>query len=97
MIARRPCASSRRNTSVMTMVGTTILVDSAKFAPPVIIRAIGDADTLFGGMGLPDGALDQIRQTDPAMVEIEKVKLMKLSAYSGSTQRTAGKVPKVIK
>jgi len=85
------------STTNFRCVGTTILVDSAKIAPPVVIRAIGVADTLFGGMGLPDGALDQIRQTDPAMVEIEKVKLMKLSAYSGSTQRAAGKVPKAVK
>lgn len=74
-------------------VGTTILVDETKIASPVVIRAIGDSDTLFGGMNLPGGVLDDIRLTDPKMVEIEPVQKMRMPAYSGTTTFKLAKVP----
>ncbi|MCW5937981.1 MAG: DUF881 domain-containing protein [Fimbriimonadaceae bacterium] len=66
-------------------VGTTILVDDSKIASPVIIRAIGETETLFGAMNLPGGVLDELRQVDPNMVEIQPVERMRLAAFSGST------------
>ncbi len=66
-------------------VGTTILVDETKVASPIVIRAIGEADVLFGGMSLPGGILDQIRMTDPKMVEIQVADSLMLPAFSGTT------------
>lgn len=78
-------------------VGTTILVDATKIATPVVVRAVGDAKTLFGGMNLPGGVLDEIRMTDPKMVEIEIVDKMRLSAYTGTTNFKVAKVPEAKK
>ena len=80
-------------TSNFRCVGTTILVDGFKIASPVVIRAIGDADTLYGGMNLPGSVLDDLRQTDPNMVEIEPVQKMRLPAFSGTTSFKVAKVP----
>jgi len=66
-------------------VGTTILVDEYKIASPVVVRAIGDSDTLFGAINLPGGILDEIRRTDPKMVEVDPVQKMRLPGYSGPT------------
>jgi len=66
-------------------VGPVILVDGSRIASPVVIRAIGDPDTLVGAINLPGGALYELRQTDPAMVEVEKVRKHILPAYTGST------------
>jgi len=74
-------------------VGTTILVDEVKIASPVIIRAIGDSDTLFGGMNLPGGILDKIRETDANMIEIEPVQKMRIPAFSGAMSFKFAKVP----
>lgn len=74
-------------------VGTTILVDEVKIASPIVIRAIGDKDTLYGGMNLPGGVLDEIRQTDPKMVEIQPVDKMVLPAFSGTTTIKVAAVP----
>ncbi len=73
--------------------GTTILIDSVKIATPILIRAIGDPDTLYGAMNLPGGALQEIRSVDPGMVQIDSVKKHRLPAYAGATTRTFLKVP----
>ncbi|RYG44302.1 DUF881 domain-containing protein [bacterium] len=74
-------------------VGPTILVDDVKIASPVVIRAIGDADTLAGGMNLPGGILAEFRTSDSEMVSLEKVEKMTLPAYAGSTDFKTAKVP----
>lgn len=74
-------------------VGPTILVDDVKIASPVVLRAIGDPETLYGGMNLPGGILAEFRAGDPEMVAIEKVKRMTLPAYAGSTEYKIAKVP----
>jgi uncharacterized protein YlxW (UPF0749 family) len=79
--------------SSIRCVGPTILVNDIKIAPPVIIRAIGEPDTLFGGMSLPGGVLSSIRETDAAMVQLEKVKMQELSPYIGTTTIRFLKVP----
>lgn len=66
-------------------VGTTILVDGVKIAPPVVIRAIGDPQVLFSAMNMPGGVLDIIREVDPAMVKIEAVERHQLPAFTAST------------
>ena len=78
-------------------VGTTILVNDVKIASPVVISAVGDADTLLGAMNMPGGVLAEIRQTDPNMVQIDAVKSQLLPEFVGSTSRKFAKAPKVAK
>ncbi len=66
-------------------LGPVVSVNDVRSAPPVVIKAVGDADTLYTGLNIQDGVLDQIRRYDPAMVRIDKKKLLHLSAYAGST------------
>jgi uncharacterized protein YlxW (UPF0749 family) len=74
-------------------VGSTILVDNERLASPVRIRAIGDAETLSGGLNLPGGILDNLRQVHSSMVTLEPVKQMRLAAYKGSTTRRQAVIP----
>ncbi|MCW5938810.1 MAG: DUF881 domain-containing protein [Fimbriimonadaceae bacterium] len=74
-------------------VGTTIHVDEVKIASPVVIRAVGDPETLFGAMTMPGGVVSEIREYDPKMVEIKPVKSLRLPGYSGSTIFKVAKVP----
>lgn len=83
-------------TSSFRCVGPTILVNDVKIASPVRIRAIGDPDTLFGALNTPGGSLAEIRITDANMVQIEKVKMQQLPAFTGTTQRRFAKVPKEV-
>jgi uncharacterized protein YlxW (UPF0749 family) len=75
-------------------VGPTICVDGAKIASPVVIRAIGDPDTLEGALNLPGGVLEELKQLDPDMIQIERVKKHHFPAYTGSTARSMLSVPK---
>lgn len=75
-------------------VGPTILVDGVKIASPVQIRAIGDSETLYGGMLLPGGVLDEIKQFDPKMAKVEVVKKMRMPAFGGSISPKFAEVPK---
>jgi uncharacterized protein YlxW (UPF0749 family) len=75
-------------------VGAVIYVDNVHVAPPIVIRAIGEPQTLKGGMDLPMSILDELRSVDPGMVQMETLKNMRLPAYSGSTARKQAKVPK---
>ncbi|MFN3729492.1 MAG: DUF881 domain-containing protein [Fimbriimonadaceae bacterium] len=74
-------------------VGNTILVDGVRIATPVVVQAIGDADTLEGGLLIPLGVVAEIRSVDPAMVSLSKVQKMRLPAYRGSTTRRFLTVP----
>ncbi len=78
-------------------VGPVIHVDAVPIASPVVIRALGDSETLQGGLNLPGGVLSEIRQTDANMVQIEMAKTMRLPAYSGPTSKKYSVVPKVKK
>jgi len=75
-------------------VGPTILVNDVKVASPIVIRAIGDTDTLMGAMNLPGGILSQIRSQDQAMVTVERVRKMSVPAFVGTTAYRVGRVPK---
>lgn len=81
------------STSSFRCVGTTILVNDHKIASPVVIRAIGDPEALFGAMNMPGGVLAEIRAFDPGMVQIEKVTKMRIPAYVGTTGRKFAKPP----
>lgn len=75
-------------------VGPVIHVDGVPIASPVTIRAIGDGPTLMGGLNMPLGVLAEIRSADPAMVQIEVLKTMRLPAYQGATSRKYATIPK---
>ena len=78
-------------------VGTTILVNDVKIASPVVIRAVGDPNTLLGAMNMPGGVLAEIRQTDPGMVQIESVKSQELPEFVGNTTHKFAKPAKEAK
>ena len=78
-------------------VGTTILVNDVKISSPVLIRAIGDPNTLLGAMNMPGGVLAEIRQTDPGMVQIEALKNQVLPEFVGNTSRKFAKPTKEVK
>jgi uncharacterized protein YlxW (UPF0749 family) len=75
-------------------VGPTVLVDQQKIASPITIKAIGSSKDLLGGLNLPGGVLDELRQVDPAMVRIETQKVIRMHAWAGSTSWNFGSVPK---
>ncbi len=78
-------------------VGPVIHVDGVPISSPVTIRAIGDGPTLMGGLNLPLGVLAQIRTSDPAMVQLEVLKTIRLPAYQGVTTRRYATIPKDLK
>ncbi len=75
-------------------VGSVIMVDNVRVAPPIVIRAIGDAPTLNGALNLPNGVLSEIRSSDANMATVEVVRKMRLPAYTGSTTHKYAVVPK---
>lgn len=80
-------------TSSIRCVGNTILINDVKIASPVVVRAVGDPDTLYGAMNMPGGVLSEIRIYDPGMVQLEKAKSLMLPAYVGTTARKWAKTP----
>lgn len=73
--------------SSIRCVGPVIHIDGKPVASPVMVRAIGDVNTLMGAIELPGGALSEIRETDPAMVEVDRVKVHRFKAHTGSLTR----------
>jgi uncharacterized protein YlxW (UPF0749 family) len=67
-------------------VGPVIQVNLVPLAPPYIIQAIGDPNTLYGGMNMSNSVLDMLRHNDPNRVRLEKKTKLQLPAYTGSTQ-----------
>lgn len=72
--------------SDLRCVGTTIMVDAQKIAPPIMIQAIGDSHTLLGAINMPGGILTDLRDVDPAMVKVESAKELMIPAFDGSTK-----------
>lgn len=78
-------------------IGPVILVDSQRFATPVVIEAIGKTDVLKGGLSLPGGPIEALQKVDPNMASVESAKWLRLPAYNGPTEFKLGKLPKVKK
>ncbi len=72
--------------------GPVIYIGRTPIASPVVIRAIGDPDTLHGAVTMQGRYLDEIRGNDASMVEVRKMERMLLPAYSGSTEFSYAKV-----
>lgn len=82
------------STSSIRCVGPTVLIDGVRIAAPIKVRGIGDIDTIMGGLTMPGGIIDELKQVNPRMVTIESVKSMTLPAYTGPTSRKFAKVAK---
>ncbi|KUK35348.1 MAG: Uncharacterized protein XD65_0324 [Caldanaerobacter subterraneus] len=48
-------------TSEIRCVGPTIIINSTRYAPPYVIKAIGDPDTLQAALNLKGGIVDTLR------------------------------------
>ncbi len=67
-------------------VGPVIYVNDVKMASPFVIHAIGDPQTLIGALRTPGGVLADIIEADPKMVSIKAMDIVRIPAYTGSTQ-----------
>ncbi len=68
-------------------VGPVVLINNIPTSPPVRVTAIGDPDTLAGGLTMTGGVRDKFAESgDPSMIKVDKVKTPTLTipAYSGS-------------
>jgi uncharacterized protein YlxW (UPF0749 family) len=65
--------------------GPVVQVNGVPTTPPVVIQAIGDPDTMFNALNMRDGVLDVMRRFDPAMAKADKMRMLHLPAYAGST------------
>ncbi|HZO91054.1 MAG TPA: DUF881 domain-containing protein [Chthonomonadaceae bacterium] len=74
-------------------VGPVVHVNDVPTAPPYVIQAIGNPETLWQ-VNMPGGVLEEMRRFDPAMVHIEKKKSLHLPAFAGSTTLHFAKLPK---
>jgi uncharacterized protein YlxW (UPF0749 family) len=72
-------------TSYVRCVGSTVDVDNVKFSAPLRIRAIGDPETLYNGLNIQGGIMEEFRQLDPKMADIEIVEMLRIPAYDGPT------------
>ncbi len=71
-------------TTAIRCVGPAIQVNGVPLTPPYVIRAIGDPGTLSESLALPGGIAEQLRQTDPSMIQIERSTALVLPSYEGS-------------
>ena len=70
-------------TTGISCVGTTILCNARRLAPPFRIEAIGDPHALLDAATVPGGILDELRAFDfPVRVTVEGD--VRLPAYSGT-------------
>jgi uncharacterized protein YlxW (UPF0749 family) len=80
--------------SSFTCVGPVIHVDGVPISSPVIVKAIGDPDTLVGGISFSSGVLAELRNSDANMAEVTTFQLARLPAFAGSTKFQYAQVPK---
>ena len=71
-------------------------VNNTPLAPPFVIEAIGDIETLYNGINIQPGILDDLRRINPEMVKMEKVKNLSIPGFAGSTQIAHGKNSKKV-
>jgi uncharacterized protein YlxW (UPF0749 family) len=73
-------------TSAIRCVGPVVMVNEVKEGVPVVIRAIGDPNTILTALNITNGVLDSIRRYDPLMARAEKADALRLPAFAGGTQ-----------
>ena len=72
------------STSEIACAGTTILINKSRVAPPFVIRAIGNPDTMDSALTMRGGIVEYL-QFYGIQVNIAKKSKVVLPAYSGST------------
>lgn len=72
-------------TSEIRCAGTTILVNTSKIAPPFVIKAIGDPDTLKSGVLIKNGYLDNLKVIG-IQVQVQESQDIQVPAYAGLTK-----------
>lgn len=80
--------------SEIRCVGTTILVNGVRLAPPYIIKVIGDADSLINALTMPGGiisALNYLSKEFGIIIKIDKKDLIEIPPYEGSITLRYGK------
>ena len=72
--------------SSIRCVGPTVLVNTNRVASPFIVKAIGDADHLEGGLKMPGGFLDSMSRltTNGGEVVISRMREVRVPSYQGS-------------
>ncbi|MGE5379529.1 MAG: DUF881 domain-containing protein [Methylocystaceae bacterium] len=81
-------------TSEIRCAGTTILVNVTKIAPPFVIEAIGDPETLERSLRIKGGWLETL-EIWGIKAQIEKSNDVKIPAYRGSIKYEYAKPTKV--
>ena len=74
--------------SSVRCVGPTVIVNDTKLAPPFVIKAIGDKETLLSALKLPGGVIDMLKQRT-IEITINSSDKIELPAYVGETQAKA--------
>lgn len=72
-------------TSEVRCVGPTVIVNSVRLAPPFVINAIGDADTLETSLKMRGGVVESL-QIFGIQVNIKKQDNIEIPAYTGPIQ-----------
>ena len=65
--------------------GPTILVNSVRLAPPYVINAVGQSDTLLNAMKMPGGIVETLLYYNIS-VDMVKKENIKIPAYKGSME-----------
>jgi uncharacterized protein YlxW (UPF0749 family) len=79
--------------SAVRCVGPVVHVNGVPVAPSYVIEAIGAPETLYNGLNIQNGVLDELRRYDSAMVRVDKKKKLVLPAFAGSTQMLHSRPP----
>jgi len=79
--------------SEIRCAGPTILVNRVRLAPPYIIKATGDGETLTNGLKMPGGIVETLQYWG-IMVEIKKSQKILIPAFKGSFEYKHTTAPK---
>ena len=82
------------STTAIRCVGPVVQINGVPKSTPLVIQAIGEADTMISGLKTPEGLVDTLSRYDPNMVRIEKKANLTLPAFAGSTQMHYAHPPK---
>ncbi len=82
--------------SPIRCVGPSVQINYVPTAAPITIQALGESIELERGMALPGGPIEELIQTDPTMVSIERVDKMTLPAFNGALRIKLGEVPEEV-
>lgn len=72
-------------TSEVRCVGPTVIVNSVRLAPPFVIKAIGESETIESSLKMRGGVVETL-QIFGIQVSIKKMDNIDIPAFDGSTQ-----------